>query len=254
MELGTRSSRSRNEGLIPSHVSNSSFEPSDTPQDEDYTITQHFIKESFAKQKYGYFAIFLALIQTGILTIQMVQCGMAPYSQNRMLGPQPDVLSFWGAKNVALIVEDGEWWRLLTPIFLHGGILHIIGNLYAQIAICAYIERCWGSFVWLLVYFGSGAFATLLSCVIWPESLGVGSSGAIMGIIGGYMMDCFYSWLIEGQQPPTSLTPKHALIQVSERSDRAMRKTRNIYEPQTKTDIMIFHSICIRTFFACRRN
>jgi membrane associated rhomboid family serine protease len=37
-----------------------------------------------------------------------------------MVGPYPDALDYWGAKNAAKIMQNAEWWRLVTPIFLHG--------------------------------------------------------------------------------------------------------------------------------------
>ena len=45
-----------------------------------------------------------------------------------MLGPYPDALSEWGGKNSPMIVEDGQWWRLLTPILLHAGLIHLAGE------------------------------------------------------------------------------------------------------------------------------
>lgn len=37
-----------------------------------------------------------------------------------MVGPYPDALDYWGAKNAAKILDDNEWWRYFTPLFLHG--------------------------------------------------------------------------------------------------------------------------------------
>ena len=37
-----------------------------------------------------------------------------------MIGPYPDALDYWGAKNASKILDDNEWWRLITPLFLHG--------------------------------------------------------------------------------------------------------------------------------------
>ena len=36
------------------------------------------------------------------------------------IGPYPDALDYWGAKNTAKILDDHEWWRFITPLFLHG--------------------------------------------------------------------------------------------------------------------------------------
>ena len=40
-----------------------------------------------------------------------------------MIGPYPDALDNWGAMNASKILDDNEWWRLITPIFLHGYVI-----------------------------------------------------------------------------------------------------------------------------------
>ena len=50
-----------------------------------------------------------------------------------MFGPYPDALSEWGGKNAVLILEDGQWFRLVTPIFLHAGVIHLFCNVAVQL-------------------------------------------------------------------------------------------------------------------------
>jgi membrane associated rhomboid family serine protease len=137
------------------------------------------------KQKYGYLSILFSLAQTIILIIMMVQCGVAPFNINPMIGPYPDALSDWGAKNAVNILEDGEWWRLITPIMLHAGVFHLGCNILVQLETGAFFEREWGSFSWLIIYLVSAVGSSALSVVAMPDAISVGSSGAVMGLFGG---------------------------------------------------------------------
>lgn len=42
------------------------------------------------------------------------------------IGPYPDALDYWGAKNTAKILDDHEWWRFITPLFLNGYVVYYI--------------------------------------------------------------------------------------------------------------------------------
>jgi membrane associated rhomboid family serine protease len=137
------------------------------------------------KQKYGYCSILFSIAQTVVLVTMMVQCGVAPLNINPMIGPYPDALSDWGAKNSVNILEDGEWWRLITPIMLHAGIIHLGCNLLVQLETGAFFEREWGSLSWLAIYLVSAVGSTALSVVAMPDAISVGSSGAVMGLFGG---------------------------------------------------------------------
>ena len=137
-------------------------------------------------QKYGYLSILFSVVQTIVLAAMMFQCGIAPITTvNPMIGPYPDVLSEWGAKNTVLIMEDNEWWRLLTPILLHAGVIHLICNVMVQIDTGAFFEREWGSRNWLIIYLVSAVGSSALSVVAMPDAISVGSSGAVMGLFGG---------------------------------------------------------------------
>mmetsp|Transcript_12955 Transcript_12955/g.19058 ORF Transcript_12955/g.19058 Transcript_12955/m.19058 type:complete len:303 (+) Transcript_12955:78-986(+) len=141
------------------------------------------------RQRYGYFSILFSIVQTAILIVMMCQCGVAPLSINPMVGPYPDALSYWGAKNAALIIDDGEHWRLLSPILLHAGVIHLIGNVSCQIDLGIFFEKEWGSVRWLIIYLGSAIGSSVLSTIIMPGSISVGSSGAVMGLFGAKLTE-----------------------------------------------------------------
>jgi rhomboid protease GluP len=94
----------------------------------------------------------------------------------------PYVLLRFGAKVNPLIVQ-GQIWRLVTPIFLHIGLLHLAFNMYAIYIFGPQIERFFGSLRFTIIYLLSGIYGVLLSFAFSPH-LSAGASGAIFGLIG----------------------------------------------------------------------
>lgn len=84
-------------------------------------------------------------------------------------------------------VWAGEYWRLATYMFLHGGWLHILMNTYFSVGWSAAMERGLGRtrFVVLYVVSGVGAgCASTAAAMVWSSHVSVGASGALLGIIG----------------------------------------------------------------------
>jgi membrane associated rhomboid family serine protease len=83
------------------------------------------------------------------------------------------------------ILQDGEWWRLITGGFLHADLAHIGFNMYALYVFGRDVEHIFGSLRFGLVYFlallGGNAIVTLLTPL---DTLTVGASGAILGVLG----------------------------------------------------------------------
>ncbi len=94
----------------------------------------------------------------------------------------PYVLISFGAKFNPLILE-GQVWRLITPVFLHIGLVHLAFNSYAIYAIGPQIERIFGTARFVIIYLLSGAYGVLSSFIFSPN-LSAGASGAIFGLIG----------------------------------------------------------------------
>jgi rhomboid protease GluP len=88
-----------------------------------------------------------------------------------------------GAKINQAIVE-GEYYRLITAMFLHGGLLHIGFNAYALYALGPEAERIYGTPRFLALYFIAGLAGGVASYALTPRD-SVGASGAIFGLIGG---------------------------------------------------------------------
>jgi len=94
-------------------------------------------------------------------------------------------LYMFGA-NFAPAVKSGEIYRLITSAFLHAGILHLAFNMYALFVIGNQVETYLGKFKFTLVYLISAVTGSLMSCV-FSETISVGASGAIFGLLGSLL-------------------------------------------------------------------
>ena len=77
---------------------------------------------------------------------------------------------------------QGQWWRLVMPIFLHGGVLHIAMNSWVLMDVGPKVEEVYGSARYLFLYVLTGIAGFLASATMGHFS--VGASGALMGLIG----------------------------------------------------------------------
>jgi membrane associated rhomboid family serine protease len=91
-----------------------------------------------------------------------------------------------GMKDNGLILS-GQIWRLLTPVFLHGSIPHLVVNMYSLFALGPAVERFFGGRRFLAVYILSGISGAIFSLAFSP-SPSVGASGAIFGLLGALAM------------------------------------------------------------------
>lgn len=97
----------------------------------------------------------------------------------------PETLIDFGAKYSPLIIQ-GEWWRLITPIFLHIGILHLFMNTLALYYLGTAVERIFGRIRFIGIYLISGFMGTLFSFV-FNQNIAAGASGAIFGCFGALL-------------------------------------------------------------------
>ena len=83
-----------------------------------------------------------------------------------------------------LQLHPGEWWRLVTAIFLHAGLLHIGLNLWCLIDLGPAVESLFSTPKFIFLYLVTGVAGFLLSGMVHPGGSSVGASGAILGLIG----------------------------------------------------------------------
>jgi membrane associated rhomboid family serine protease len=93
-----------------------------------------------------------------------------------------------GALYPPAIAHGGQYWRLITVMFLHANLLHIALNGYALWLFGRFVEDTFGRVRFLAIYFVTGFFAACVSYMFGPEQqLGVGASGAIVGLLGAFI-------------------------------------------------------------------
>lgn len=100
--------------------------------------------------------------------------GLGGPSQNRL-----------GASHPYMIFVENEWWRLVTAMFLHGGLIHIGFNMMALMQLGPSLEELYGSGRYLFLYTLAGAFGFLVSA--FTVHLSLGASGAILGLVGAML-------------------------------------------------------------------
>lgn len=92
-----------------------------------------------------------------------------------------------GAK-VNVLINSGEIYRLLTSAFLHGGIIHIFFNMSALNIIGREVEAVYGSKRYIAIYVISALGGSVVSYLFKPNSISVGASGAIFGLLGAMLI------------------------------------------------------------------
>ena len=89
----------------------------------------------------------------------------------------------WGA-NYGPLTLSGEWWRLITNVFMHGGLIHIAFNMWCLWNLGALCEALYGAWTYAGIYLICGVGASLASVAWHPNGPSVGASGAIFGLAG----------------------------------------------------------------------
>lgn len=120
---------------------------------------------------------YITYIIMGICFIMFLITGM---------GNDTGVLIEYGA-NLDVLVKNGEYYRLLTSMFLHSGLLHLFFNMYALHIIGPQVESFFGKTKYLIIYLLSGISGSLLSVAFNVNTVSVGASGAIFGLFGALL-------------------------------------------------------------------
>jgi membrane associated rhomboid family serine protease len=137
----------------------------------------------------------------GINTVMLLVSALLSGSGFGLLDPAPRALCRLGALNAAAIAESGQWWRLLTVMFLHGGLLHWAFNSWALWAFGPTLERLLGRVRFVALYVGTGLVGAGASFAFNQTTLGVGASGAIFGLLGA-LVAYFFRRRREGGSAP----------------------------------------------------
>lgn len=106
-------------------------------------------------------------------------------------------------------IVNGEYYRLITGMFLHAGIMHLIFNMYSLYIIGTQLESFMGKIKYIIVYLLSGIAGSVLS-IFFSSNYSVGASGAIFGLLGsllyfGYHYRVYLDTVIKSQIIPLIL-------------------------------------------------
>lgn len=97
-----------------------------------------------------------------------------------------NVFFLLGAKYTPLIIQ-GQYWRLITPVFLHLNLLHLLMNEYSLYLLGPLVEKTYGKLRFLIIYIIAGITGNIASAYFLPDVLSIGASGAIFGLLGAWL-------------------------------------------------------------------
>ena len=116
-------------------------------------------------------AYFAAMIATGV----------------PILWPSAPQLVRWGANDGARLILRHEYWRLVASVFVHGGLIHLVVNMWSLLVIGPLVERIYGHLAFAVLYLAAGVGGAIASAAVPPMRVSVGASGAICGVLGGLL-------------------------------------------------------------------
>lgn len=121
------------------------------------------------------------------LTYILVAINLLMFLLLEMVGSSTDITTLikFGAKYNTAILE-GDWWRFITPMFLHIGFLHLVMNTLALYYLGISVERIYGTWRFLIIYFAAGIVGGVASFAFTTQ-VSAGASGAIFGCFGALL-------------------------------------------------------------------
>ncbi len=123
----------------------------------------------------------------GIMAINVVVFLLMVISGVSLISPTGLDILKWGGNN-SIFTLTGDWWRLVTCMFVHIGIIHIVFNMYALYMIGVYLEPMLGKTRYVAAYLATGLCSSLVSLWWHKEPItSAGASGAIFGMYGVFL-------------------------------------------------------------------
>ncbi|KAA8516419.1 hypothetical protein F0562_016712 [Nyssa sinensis] len=129
-----------------------------------------------------------------------------PFKENPLLGPSSSALEKMGALDVSKVVHGHQGWRLITCVWLHGGVFHLLANMLSLLVIGIRLEQEFGFVRIGLLYLISGFGGSLFSALFIQSNISVGASGALFGLLGGMLSELITNWTIYANKVAAFLT------------------------------------------------
>ena len=124
----------------------------------------------------------ILLINTGLYAATALY-SMNAGNEGALFAVDGRTLLLFGAKQRLLLDTYGQWWRLVTAGFLHGGLMHILMNSWVLFDLGAQVEEVYGAARMTVFYFVS-TIAGFAASMLWSPSISVGASAGVFGLIG----------------------------------------------------------------------
>ncbi len=120
----------------------------------------------------------------------------------------PGDFVFSSLAGVNFYISAGEYWRLVTPIFVHAGFSHFLFNSFSLVLFGPALERMLGKIKFITIYLTAGIGANIATFLLEPPNyIHVGASGAIFGLFGYYIaIAIFQKHKISGENSQTIIT------------------------------------------------
>jgi membrane associated rhomboid family serine protease len=143
------------------------------------------------KPSKAYFTKGMILINVICFLVTMNDAGwkIQDTKLNPMIGPDSASLTKLGAKVTPFIVDDGQWWRLFSAMFLHAGVVHLAFNMYSFWGLGKPLEEEFGWKTVAFIYIVAGFTGNAASAIFLPIQITVGASGSIFGLFGAVWAD-----------------------------------------------------------------
>ncbi|KAF3433019.1 hypothetical protein FNV43_RR24121 [Rhamnella rubrinervis] len=129
-----------------------------------------------------------------------------PLRENPLFGPSSSTLEKLGALQWTRVVQRHQGWRLVTCIWLHAGVIHLLANMISLIFIGIRLEQQFGFVRIGIVYLFSGFGGSILSSLFLRNNISVGASGALFGLLGAMLSELFTNWTIYTNKVAALLT------------------------------------------------
>jgi len=142
---------------------------------------------------FTYLMMFLCTIMM-VVTLGVNGWRLEPMTINPLWGPSSDTLIQCGARETNLMVNAGEWYRLVTPMILHAGVIHYVLNMVALFCIGGAVEKAHGGVSTAVLFLIPAVGGNILSALCLPGFISVGASGGIFGLMGGCLADICLNW------------------------------------------------------------
>ncbi|SHH66993.1 rhomboid family intramembrane serine protease [Clostridium grantii] len=117
-----------------------------------------------------------------LMSLNILMFIITAFMSKNFINSDTDVLIKLGAK-VNSLISSGEYYRLITAAFLHGGFIHLAVNMYALNALGPLVEKVYGRTKFLIIYFVAAIMSSYFS-FLFSSSVSIGASGAIFGLLG----------------------------------------------------------------------